>query len=65
MLLGNGVPLFKGGFERTSLKLTKATPLQSGVVILHYEPQREMTRRGRAALICLGRCRFHEASLVV
>jgi dihydrofolate reductase len=38
VLLGSGTPFFKGGFERTSLKLTRATALQSGVVILHYVP---------------------------
>jgi dihydrofolate reductase len=39
VLLGTGTPLFKGGFERTGLTLTRATPLKSGVVILHYQPK--------------------------
>jgi dihydrofolate reductase len=39
VLLGNGTPLFKGGFDRTSLKLLTVKPLKSGVVILHYAPQ--------------------------
>ena len=37
VLLGSGIPLFKGRFVRRSLELTRATPLKSGVVILHYE----------------------------
>ena len=39
VLLGNGTPLFKGGFARTSLKLLSVKTLKSGVVILHYEPK--------------------------
>jgi dihydrofolate reductase len=39
VLLGSGTPLFKGGFERRSLELTRTTPLKSGVVILHYVPR--------------------------
>ncbi|WP_077959933.1 dihydrofolate reductase family protein [Ensifer adhaerens] len=38
VLLGDGVPLFKPGPQRTKLKLTHTRPLKSGVVILHYEP---------------------------
>jgi dihydrofolate reductase len=44
VLLGSGVPLFKGGFERTKLELLSVKPLKSGVVILHYAP-RASTRR--------------------
>jgi len=40
VLLGSGVPLLKGGFERTSLELLSVKALKSGVVILHYEPRR-------------------------
>lgn len=43
VLLGKGVPLFKPGLKRTKLKLTHARPLNSGVVILHYQPQAEAT----------------------
>ncbi|WP_112811755.1 dihydrofolate reductase family protein [Ensifer sp.] len=39
VLLGSGVPLFQSVPKRTSLKLTHARPLKSGVVILHYQPQ--------------------------
>lgn len=38
VLLGAGVPLFKGGFDRTGLRLLSVKPLKSGVVILHYAP---------------------------
>jgi dihydrofolate reductase len=38
VMLGNGTPLFKSGFDRTSLTLLSAKALKSGVVILHYEP---------------------------
>lgn len=41
VILGNGVPFFKGDEPRRSLKLLEVRPLKSGVVILHYEPQRE------------------------
>lgn len=41
VLLGGGVPLFKSLPKRTTLKLTHARPLKSGVVILHYQPQPE------------------------
>jgi dihydrofolate reductase len=40
VLLGSGVPLLKGGFERTSLELLSVKALKSGVVILHYQPRR-------------------------
>jgi dihydrofolate reductase len=40
VLLGSGTPLFKDGFARTGLKLLSVKPLRSGVVILHYRPQR-------------------------
>ncbi len=35
VVLGNGIPLFK---ERMNLKLLESRPLQSGVVILFYQP---------------------------
>lgn len=39
ILLGSGVPFFKGGAERRNLRLIEATPLRSGLVILHYTPE--------------------------
>jgi dihydrofolate reductase len=38
VILGRGLPLFKEGIERVRLKLTLTRPLQSGVVVLHYQP---------------------------
>lgn len=38
VILGKGVPFFKGGEPERKLKLTEAKPLGSGVVILHYVP---------------------------
>jgi dihydrofolate reductase len=38
VLLGSGVPFFKGSREQRNLKLMKAKPLNSGLVILHYKP---------------------------
>jgi dihydrofolate reductase len=38
VLLGSGVPFFKGSDSRHSLKLVDTKPLKSGVVILHYQP---------------------------
>jgi len=40
IVLGNGLPLFKNIKDRIDLKLLKTRTLGSGVVILHYEPQR-------------------------
>jgi dihydrofolate reductase len=41
VVLGKGTPFFKGGEAQTSLKLLETRPLNSGVVILHYEPVRQ------------------------
>lgn len=41
VLLGDGVPAFKGIKERQPLKLVKAHVFSSGVVCLHHELQRE------------------------
>jgi dihydrofolate reductase len=38
ILLGSGVPFFKGSAKSRNLKLLDAKPLQSGLVILHYQP---------------------------
>jgi dihydrofolate reductase len=40
VLLGKGTPFFKGGEKQSGLKLIETRPLNSGVVILHYEPVR-------------------------
>jgi len=37
ILLGQGIPLFKGINNKTELKLVKTIPFASGVVCLHYE----------------------------
>jgi dihydrofolate reductase len=39
ILLGSGVPFFKGGDTRHKLKLVDSKPLKSGLVILHYQPE--------------------------
>ena len=39
ILLGQGIPLFKGIRDRTKLKLAKANTFSSGVVCLHYEKE--------------------------
>lgn len=39
ILLGEGEPFFKGGHDRIPLKLIDATPLASGLIILHYAPR--------------------------
>ena len=39
VVLGSGVPFFKGSRERRDLKLLEAKPLRSGLVILHYKPE--------------------------
>jgi dihydrofolate reductase len=41
VLLGDGIPAFKGIKERQPLKLLKAHVFSSGVVCLHHELQRE------------------------
>jgi len=41
VVLGGGTPLFKPPADRLPLKLLEARPLQSGGVILRYEPARE------------------------
>lgn len=41
VLLGDGVPAFKGIKEKQPLKLVKAHVFSSGVVCLHHELQRE------------------------
>jgi len=37
ILLGQGIPMFKGIKNRTQLKLVKSYPFASGVVCIHYE----------------------------
>jgi dihydrofolate reductase len=39
VLLGSGVPFFKGSDRRRKLKLIDTRPLKSGLVILHYQPE--------------------------
>ena len=39
VLLGSGVPFFKGSGETRNLTLVEAKPLSSGLVILHYTPE--------------------------
>jgi dihydrofolate reductase len=41
ILLGQGIPLFKGIKDRTSLKLVTSKTFSSGVVCLQYEYKRE------------------------
>ncbi len=38
VVLGNGVPLFKGITKPVNLKLLRTKSLKSGVVLLYYEP---------------------------
>lgn len=40
VILGTGTPLFKGGPNRIPLKHLETRTLKSGVVILHYAPER-------------------------
>lgn len=40
VLLGRGSPMFKGSPDRISLKHLETRTLKSGVVILHYAPER-------------------------
>jgi dihydrofolate reductase len=39
LLLGAGVPFFKGSGGQRNLKLLEVKPLRSGLVILHYRPE--------------------------
>jgi dihydrofolate reductase len=41
VVLGQGTPFFKGGETQANLKLIETRPLNSGLVILHYEPVRK------------------------
>ena len=41
VLLGNGNPLFKTSPRQQPMKLLEARPLQTGAVILRYQPERE------------------------
>lgn len=41
VVLGSGSPLFKPSPERSRMRLLEAKPLESGCVILRYEPDRE------------------------
>lgn len=41
ILLGSGKPLFQDIQQRVGLKLLSATPSRSGVVMLHYEADRQ------------------------
>jgi dihydrofolate reductase len=39
VLLGSGVPFFKGSSKPRNLKLIESKPFKSGLVILHYQPE--------------------------
>jgi dihydrofolate reductase len=39
VLLGSGVPFFKGSHQQRNLMLLEAKPFSSGLVILHYKPE--------------------------
>jgi dihydrofolate reductase len=41
VVLGEGNPLFKSSSRERPMKLLQTRPLQSGGVILHYQPKRE------------------------
>jgi len=41
VILGGGNPLFKGLQDKLNLKLLKTKTLNSGVIILYYEPQKK------------------------
>ena len=43
VILGHGIPLFKGIVDPAPLRLIKATTLSSGVIGLHYERNRVLT----------------------
>ena len=38
IVLGEGSPLFKPGTDQTTMRLLEARPLQTGAVLLRYEP---------------------------
>jgi dihydrofolate reductase len=38
VVLGAGMPMFKGILDRIALKLSKSTTWSSGIVALYYEP---------------------------
>jgi dihydrofolate reductase len=40
VLLGSGTPLFRGGYAKMDLKLEHSRVFKSGLVILHYRPER-------------------------
>jgi dihydrofolate reductase len=40
VLLGQGIPLFKAGIERTKLKLIESKTFSCGVIALHYATER-------------------------
>jgi dihydrofolate reductase len=42
VVLGSGTPLFKGVTERLKLRLLKTRTFKSGVVGLHYQPERSV-----------------------
>jgi len=42
VILGGGTPLFRGGTSKLMLKLLESRTLKSGVVILHYAPERQV-----------------------
>lgn len=46
LVLGGGTPLFKPGFGRVRMRLLEVRPLESGCVILRYEP--DMKNEGAA-----------------
>ncbi|WP_430786516.1 dihydrofolate reductase family protein [Actinoplanes sp. G11-F43] len=46
VLTGDGIPLARTGFEPHGLDLISATPLESGVVVLHYLTRRSTSPTG-------------------
>ncbi len=40
LVMGSGLPLFTAGDERLNLKLVSAEPLEHGMVLLTYQPER-------------------------
>jgi dihydrofolate reductase len=41
VILGHGIPLFKGATETTKLKLIESKTFSCGVIALHYETERD------------------------
>jgi len=41
ILLGHGIPLYKGTIETTKLKLIESITFTCGVIALHYETKRD------------------------